>query len=84
MEKEWLKYRQLNWSIIVDLFQGLLRSQLKCLLCGKVSTTFNPFMYLSLPIPEYNKVNQKGGAVYLEECLDKFIEEETLDGEDAW
>lgn len=94
MEKEWLKYKQKNWSIIVDLFQGILRSQLKCLTCGKVtksndltfkvSTTFNPFMYLSLPIPKYNSSGKKGGPVYLEECIEKFTEEEILEGSDAW
>ena len=34
---EWEKYRARNWSIIVDMFQGVLRSELQCLTCGKVS-----------------------------------------------
>jgi ubiquitin C-terminal hydrolase len=41
-------------------------------------------MYLSLPIPEYNAAGKKGGPVYLEECIDKFVEEETLEGSNAW
>jgi ubiquitin carboxyl-terminal hydrolase 8 len=41
-------------------------------------------MYLSLPIPKYNAAGTKGGPVYLEECIEKFTEEETLEGSDAW
>jgi hypothetical protein len=33
---EWEKYKSKNWSIIVDMCQGLLRSKLQCLVCGKV------------------------------------------------
>ena len=31
------KYFARNWSIIVDMFQGILKSRLQCLSCGKVS-----------------------------------------------
>jgi hypothetical protein len=36
MEMEWKNYRARNWSIIVDMFQGTLKSKLQCLTCGKV------------------------------------------------
>ncbi|TPX72166.1 hypothetical protein SpCBS45565_g00688 [Spizellomyces sp. 'palustris'] len=84
LDRAWKRYRKLNWSIIVDLFQGILRNRLECLTCGKSSTTFNPFMYLTLPIPSHNQAGKKNGPVYLQECLDKFVEEEVLDGDDAW
>ncbi|KAI8824311.1 uncharacterized protein EV422DRAFT_315915 [Fimicolochytrium jonesii] len=84
LDKTWQRYRKLNWSIIVDLFQGSLKSKLQCLTCGKSSTTFNPFMYLTLPIPPYNQAGKKNGPLYLQECLDKFVEEEILEGDDAW
>ncbi|KAJ1562150.1 ubiquitin-specific protease doa4 [Nowakowskiella sp. JEL0078] len=45
-----------------------------------VSTTFDHFMYLSLPIPAKGR-NQ---TVTLEECINKFCEEEILDGNDSW
>jgi ubiquitin carboxyl-terminal hydrolase 4/11/15 len=35
----------------VDLFQGQYKSVITCPDCKRVSTTFDPFMYLSLPIP---------------------------------
>ncbi len=66
-----------------DLWQGKeIAGKIK--LIFKVSTTFNPFMYLSVPIPDYNRLQQKGGSVYLEECIEKFIEEEVMEGSDAW
>ena len=77
-KKNWERYLKFNNSIIVNLFQGQLRNQLTCLYCGKTSTTFNPFMYLSLPIP-----NTKS-KVSLYDCLNSFIESETLDGTDSW
>jgi hypothetical protein len=37
IKKEWDKYHNSNWSIVVDMFQGLLKSQLECQTCGKVT-----------------------------------------------
>ncbi|KAJ1550416.1 ubiquitin-specific protease doa4, partial [Cladochytrium tenue] len=78
----WNYYRASNWSIVVDLFQGQLKSKLQCLTCKKTSTTFNPFMYLSVPIPSSSST--RGASVSLYDCLDKFTEPEALDGENAW
>ena len=36
----------------MDLFQGQLKSTLNCPSCNNISITFDPFMYLSLPIPK--------------------------------
>lgn len=38
-------------SIIVDLFHGQYKSVITCPECNKISITFDPFMYLGLPIP---------------------------------
>ncbi|XP_062521471.1 uncharacterized protein LOC134196378 isoform X2 [Corticium candelabrum] len=38
-------------SIITGTLQGTFKSLVECLSCGHVSVTFEPFMYLSLPIP---------------------------------
>lgn len=52
MAKEaWENYLKRNNSIIVDIFHGLLKSTLVCPECSKVSITFDPFCYLSLPLP---------------------------------
>eukprot|EP01103_Thecamoeba_quadrilineata_P004151 TRINITY_DN1387_c0_g1_i4.p1 TRINITY_DN1387_c0_g1~~TRINITY_DN1387_c0_g1_i4.p1 ORF type:complete len:787 (+),score=121.77 TRINITY_DN1387_c0_g1_i4:945-3305(+) len=47
----WERHRQRNQSVIVDNFHGQLKSKLVCPDCNKVSVTFDPFMFLSLPLP---------------------------------
>lgn len=49
--RQWERYRARNRSLIVDVFEGQLRSQLTCCRCGATSSTFEPFRYLSVPIP---------------------------------
>eukprot|EP01136_Pigoraptor_vietnamica_P021063 Opistho-1_new@70791 len=48
--RAWANHLRRNDSIIVDTFQGQFRSTLRCPDCNKVSVTFDPFMYLSLPL----------------------------------
>ncbi|EDL44064.1 ubiquitin carboxyl-terminal hydrolase 2, putative [Plasmodium vivax] len=50
-EASWNRHKEINNSIIVDLFQGQYRSRLQCPKCKKVSIAFDPFMYLSIPLP---------------------------------
>ncbi|CEI91625.1 Putative Ubiquitin carboxyl-terminal hydrolase [Rhizopus microsporus] len=50
-KKSWDYHRARNDSVIVDLFQGQFKSKLVCAECKNVSVTFDPFMYLSLPLP---------------------------------
>jgi hypothetical protein len=51
----WFNHQRRNDSIIVDLFQGQYKSTLICPVCTRVSITFDPFMYLSLPLPVKDK-----------------------------
>lgn len=46
--------RARNDSAIVDHFQGLLKSTLDCPNCGHHKRKFDPFMYLSVPLPGAN------------------------------
>ena len=50
-EDLWNYHKERNDSIIVDWFQGQLKSTLVCPKCSKKSVTFDPVMYLSLPLP---------------------------------
>lgn len=50
-EEYWRNHLARNDSIIVDLCQGQYQSTLVCPACNKKSVTFDPFMYLSLPLP---------------------------------
>ena len=59
---QWDMYKARNDSVIVDLFQGQYRSTLVCPECAKVSIKFDPFMYLTLPVPNTRKWR---GRVYV-------------------
>ncbi|XWS73790.1 hypothetical protein CRYUN_Cryun02cG0159600 [Craigia yunnanensis] len=50
-DEYWQNHLARNDSIIVDVCQGQFKSTLVCPECKKVSITFDPFMYLSLPLP---------------------------------
>lgn len=46
----------------------------------QTSTTYNTFMYLTLPVPP-----KSGNAkVPLQQCIDAFVKEEVMDKSDAW
>lgn len=78
---EWERYLKINFSVIVDYFQGQYLSQLKCLECLLTSTSYNAFSILSLPIPEKLSGSNK---VLLTECLELFTETELLDDNNKW
>nr|XP_020515702.2 ubiquitin carboxyl-terminal hydrolase 11 [Labrus bergylta] len=50
-EEAWRNHRRRNDSVIVDTFHGLFKSTLVCPECLKISVTFDPFCYLSVPLP---------------------------------
>ena len=50
--EHWQIHLQRNQSVIVDKFQGQFKSRVTCPTCGRISITFDPFMYLSLPLSE--------------------------------
>ncbi|KAG9334936.1 hypothetical protein JZ751_006258 [Albula glossodonta] len=50
-DEAWENHTKRNDSIIVDIFHGLFKSTLVCPVCSKVSVTFDPFCYLTLPLP---------------------------------
>mmetsp|Transcript_13273 Transcript_13273/g.24893 ORF Transcript_13273/g.24893 Transcript_13273/m.24893 type:complete len:440 (-) Transcript_13273:15-1334(-) len=74
---KWEEHLQNGCSVIVDLFQGQLKSTVRCTTCSYVSLTFDTFMYLSLPIP-------KTKVPTLQECLLEFTKEEKLEPDQLW
>ena len=87
--ESWKNYLLRNKSVIVDLFQGQLRSTLTCCSCQYTRVKFDPFMYLSLPVPE--EKSGRGGTrsrrddgVALDECLEAFTAQERLEGDEQW
>ncbi|XP_043657832.1 ubiquitin carboxyl-terminal hydrolase Usp2 isoform X5 [Drosophila teissieri] len=71
----WEWYTRHENSLVRDLFVGQLKSTLKCTTCGNTSVTFDPFWDLSVPLPSSSRCK-------LEACLDLFIREEVLDGDE--
>uniref|UniRef100_H2ZMQ3 Ubiquitin carboxyl-terminal hydrolase n=1 Tax=Ciona savignyi TaxID=51511 RepID=H2ZMQ3_CIOSA len=50
-QESWDNHRRRNDSIIVDTLHGLFRSKVDCPECPRISVTFDPFCFLSLPLP---------------------------------
>jgi len=71
-DRWWRHYKERNDSAIMDIFCGQLRSAVVCSKCEHVSTAFDPFYDLSLPIP------QGGAQVTLDSCFKAFTAEERL------
>ena len=55
--ESWINFKKHNDSIIVDNFYGLLRSQRKCNKCQKIISNFEPYMTLSLPLPQRKMIS---------------------------
>eukprot|EP01102_Stenamoeba_stenopodia_P004420 TRINITY_DN14731_c0_g1_i1.p1 TRINITY_DN14731_c0_g1~~TRINITY_DN14731_c0_g1_i1.p1 ORF type:complete len:660 (-),score=116.12 TRINITY_DN14731_c0_g1_i1:46-2001(-) len=49
--ESWIKHLLRNNSIIVDLFHGLFKSTIECQVCHSISRAFDPFLFLSVPLP---------------------------------
>ncbi|CAI4226860.1 unnamed protein product [Auanema sp. JU1783] len=58
-ELAWMAYKSRNDSIIVDKFHGQLKSTLVCPVCSKVSIKFDPFCFLSVPLPNKDKLHKQ-------------------------
>ncbi|TVU41427.1 hypothetical protein EJB05_14944 [Eragrostis curvula] len=54
-DEYWSNHLARNDSVIVDTCHGQYKSTLTCPTCCKRSVTFDPFMYLSLPVPSTAK-----------------------------
>ncbi|QLQ79573.1 hypothetical protein HG537_0C02200 [Torulaspora globosa] len=74
---EWERFLTTDFSVIVDLFQGQYASQLKCQVCGRTSTTYQPFSVLSVPVPRAKSCN-------LLDCFREFTKIEKLEREEEW
>ena len=60
-------------TTIQDIFQGILLSRITCQNCGASSRNTEPFLDLSIDIPQSTK------EVVLQDCIRSFMSEETLE-----
>ncbi|KAI3508019.1 hypothetical protein L1887_23018 [Cichorium endivia] len=88
-DEYWANHISRNDSIIVDVCQGQYKSTLVCPICDNISVTFDPFMYLSLPLQSnFPEVSKNGNgtkkALSLYTCIEAFLREEPLVPQDMW
>jgi ubiquitin carboxyl-terminal hydrolase 4/11/15 len=50
--ESWMVHIRRNQSIITDLMTGQYKSKVTCPTCNKQSITFDPFITVTLPIPQ--------------------------------
>ncbi|GBP44282.1 Ubiquitin carboxyl-terminal hydrolase 3 [Eumeta japonica] len=62
-------------SIVTAVFGGTLQSEVRCLACGTESKKFDPFLDLSLELPETGRLD---APVALADCLASFVQVEEL------
>ncbi|KAJ7393971.1 Ubiquitin carboxyl-terminal hydrolase 8 [Desmophyllum pertusum] len=74
----WENHKKRNASIMVELFDGLFMSTVKCMVCSKESRTFDTFSNLTLPLPSH------ASRCTLQDCLALFTKPEKMSGDDKW
>ena len=75
----WQLHNAKNSSPIQDLFHGRLFSSIHCSECNNVECVYDPFMFLSVPVPKVSH-----GSVQLIDCLNSFSQEDRLDSKNKW
>lgn len=80
--REMKKYYGTAYSRITEIFSGFLHSSINCsdALCGYSSNKFDPFLHLSLPMPQ----SVMGRPITIEECMQEYCKEEILDDKNLW
>jgi ubiquitin C-terminal hydrolase len=66
-----------EFSPIKKFFTGLEQTSTRCMICGNKKNNFQPFTIWQLPIPVNKDTLHK--EFELTDCIDKWMEEETLD-----
>ncbi|KAI9221456.1 hypothetical protein BC828DRAFT_380908 [Blastocladiella britannica] len=69
-------------SVISQIFQGQLRSELRCHACDTLSVSYSTFSTLSAPVP--GEAGSSPTPVHLNDCLHEFSRPHVLDGDNGW
>lgn len=86
----WYNHFKRNQSVIVDLFHGQFRSQITCPDCNRVLITYDPFMSVSVPIPEKAEESKEASpekkleSVKIQDCFKQFEKPEQLAEDNKW
>lgn len=74
----WDKCHRKDDSVILDLFQGQVESRLECEQCRHMSSTFDVFTMLSLPLVWDSNDSDSSPMLTIEKCLEQYISKEHL------
>ena len=82
--REMEKYYGNTYSRITEIFSGFLHSSITCpdSQCKYASNKFDPFLHLSLPIP--NNPGMLIMPLNIEDCMKEYCREEILDEQNLW
>jgi ubiquitin C-terminal hydrolase len=74
----WMRFQSREYSPLINLFNGLIETNRKCICCESKITRYEPYITLGLSIPIKTKRDiTKSFDIY--ECIDHLIKEEQLD-----
>jgi len=76
----WKQYFKNDYSIFVEIFYGQLCTKIICPGCKHFVYTYDPFCYLSVPLPD----NVSQNKITLEDCIECYTQLETLDSDNQW
>lgn len=76
----WAGHLSRNCSVIVDTCQGQLKSEIVCPECERKSVAFDPFMFLSVPVPTHRLVPVSVSLASLSSPLATFSLKMAADG----
>ena len=79
--KSWKLFFKDDYSFLVEMFYGQHTSQIYSLDKKLLSTTYEPFCYLTLPIPDIVNPNKN---IEIEDCLEQYTKYEKLEGDNKW
>ncbi len=61
-ERYWEKYLSTNDTVVARTFQGLFKNTVVCSVCAYPSVSFEPFMYLAVPLPNAAVIQKQVGT----------------------
>lgn len=80
----WEKYLKQNHSIITDIFEGLCLNQITCHECKNVSTKFDPFNILQVPLQKETTIATPS-ELDLDTCIrENLVRSEIISGDNQY
>lgn len=84
--REMKKYYGTSYSRVTEIFSGFLHSSINCpdQACGYSSNKFDPFLHLSLPMPEKSQDGKMLAMLEIDDCMKEYCKQEVLDEKNLW